>query len=470
MKNILFWIGLVAMSTALQFCKNESSPVALQKVQFTFGVHPSAPSGGRTETAEPVALLLSLENSIGDPVFTSKRIPLLHIGSNLMTDPIELPPGTYAITDFLLVDDDNNVLYATPKAGSPLATAVTHPLPYSFVVSNSAVTTVDMEVVDVSQRIPEDFGYATFQINYVNTLKVVVFVSIDGEVSMTTAEATLSRGSTTVGTYPLEARTNVIAFSGDPHMPYRLVVTKEGYGTFTKDFMFNELFAALHGEPLKVLLNLFTLTAVVDDDLFFSCSIGGGASKTIEVSWGDGTHEEIAFPSDVEPTGLNHTYPAPGQYDISITGALETIWWFSAGFNLGKIDAIDFQGLPNLGVMLINRNHGPETIDLSLNPKLWSVGLEGIPQLKHVILPGTHHIIDMNISGSNQLSTDEVDAIIHSLLMLAHDNGRGTLQLDRGSFDEPTNMFVGPPSSAGFRDLAGLKFGYQWTIIPDLDI
>src|SRR5689334_15799269 len=109
MKNILFWIGLVAMSTALQFCKNESSPVALQKVQFTFGVHPTAPSGGRIETAEPVTLLLSLENSIGDPVFTSKRIPLLHIGSSLMTDPIDLPPGTYTITDFLLVDDDNNV-------------------------------------------------------------------------------------------------------------------------------------------------------------------------------------------------------------------------------------------------------------------------------------------------------------------------------------------------------------------------
>lgn len=469
MKNILFWIGLVAMSTALQFCKNESSPVALQKVQFTFGVHPTAPSGGRIETAEPVALLLSLENSIGDPVFTSKRIPLLHIGSNLMTDPIDLPPGTYTITDFLLVDDDNNVLYATPKAGSPLAAAVTHPLPYSFVVSNSEVTNVDMEVVDVSQRIPEDFGYATFQINYINTLKVAVFVSVDGEVSMTTAEATLTQGSTTIGTYSLEARTNVIAFSGEPNMIYRLVVTKEGYRTYTKDFIFSELLDALHGEPLKVLLNQFTMLAVVDDNLFFSCAVGGGASKTIEVAWGDGTHEEIAFPSDVEPTGLNHTYPAPGKYEISITGALETVWWFSAGFNLGKIDAIDFQALPNLRVMLINRNHGPETVDLSLNPELESVAVEGIPQLKHVILPATHHIFDMNINGPNQLSTDEVDAIIHSLLLSADRTRPGMLRFDQ-SFEEPTNLMVGPPSPVGIRDLTYLKVIGRWTLIPDLDI
>jgi len=469
MKNTLFWIGLVAMTTALQFCRNERSPVALQKVQFTFSVHSTTPSGGRTETAEPVALLLSLENSIGDPVFTSKRIALLHIGSNLMTDPIELPPGTYTITDFLLVDDDNNVLYATPKAGSPLATAVTHPLPYSFVVSNSEVANVDMEVVDVSQRIPEDFGYATFQINYINTLKIAVFVSIDGEVSMTSAEATLTHGAATIGTYPLEARTNVIAFPGEPNRMYRLVVTKEGYRTFTKDFIFSELFAALQGEPLKVLLNQFTMLAVVDDDRFFSCAVGGGASKTIAVSWGDGTHEEIAFPSDVEPTGLNHTYPAPGRYEISITGALETVWWFSAGFNLGKIDAVDFQALPNLKVMLINRNHGPETVDLSLNPELEQVAVEGIPQLKHVVLPVTHHIFDMNINGSNQLSTDEVDAIIHSLLLSASTTRPGTFRFDR-SFEEPTYLLVGPPSPVGIRDLTYLKVLYRWTLIPDLDI
>ncbi|HEY5747771.1 MAG TPA: PKD domain-containing protein [Chryseolinea sp.] len=471
MKKFLIWIGLLIVGTTLQQCKNDGAdPAALQKVQFTFGLRSTQPSGGRTEaTAQPTALLLSLENSIGDPVFTSKRIALLHVGTSLMTEPIELAPGTYTITDFLLVDDDNVVLYATPKAGSPLASAVAHPLPYGFTVSSDDVSTVDMEVVDVSQNTPEDFGYATFNISLVNTLRVAVFISTNGVLSLTTADALLNRGDEVVGSYALAAKTNILAFSGAPDASYRLLVAKEGYPTYIKDFVYSELIASLHGEPLKIVLNQFTIQPFLGESLTFQADLTGTPHEAVDVYWGDGASDHLVFNPDTGGgAGFSHTYATPGDYTIAITGALDAVNGFHTAYGLGAIEAIDFQALPNLQSLTIVLTHGPETLDLTQNPEISFVHLEGVPELKHVLLPDLNHVSFIDIDGPNQISTADVDAIIEKIHSAATvlNTLDGRFELDQ-SWMIPTNIMVGPPSPASVDMLQDLRNNYNWTILPD---
>jgi hypothetical protein len=467
MKKCLLWMALLVVGATLQTCKNDSDPVALRKVQFTFGL-PATPSGGRTQATVPTALLLSLENSTGEPVFTFKKIDLLQVGSAMMTEPIALPPGAYTITDFLLIDDDDVVLYATPKVGSPLASAVTNPLPYSFTVSVDDVSMVAMEVVDVSQNTPEDFGYATFTINVVNTLKVAVFVSTNGVLSLTTADAILYRGDEVVGNFAMEPKTNILAFAGDPDAFYRLVVAKEGYPNYVKDFVYSELIASLDGDPLKIVLNQFTILAFVDEEGDFFCSVTGPEGESIDVDWGDGTQENVPLATDGPFAPLAHTYATPGQHLITVSGAIELITGFHSAYGAGSMDAIDLRPLPSLISLTIVLTRGPETLDLTQNPELTFVHLEGVPELKHVLLPASNKISYLNIDGPNQISTTDVDAIIekiHSAATLLNTQD-GHFELDQ-SWMIPTNIMVGPPSPASVDMLQDLRNNYNWTILPD---
>ncbi len=128
--------------------------------EVKFSVNVSAAANGRiSDLPSGTALLLSIKKSSGEVVFLNQRVELLKVGSKYITEPIALHAGDYAITDFMLVDADNKVLFATPQAGSPLAGAVSHPLPYSFTVSADVASTLDVEVIAVGELDPEDFGY-----------------------------------------------------------------------------------------------------------------------------------------------------------------------------------------------------------------------------------------------------------------------------------------------------------------------
>lgn len=458
MKKLLFWIGVLTVGAALQQCKTESGPAAHHSVQFSFGLRPQ-PSGGRTETAEPTALLISLENTVGDPVFTHKRINLLHVGSSVMTEPVQLPTGTYNITEFLLVNDAGSVLYATPKVGSPLAGAVTHPLPYAFTVSADDATTVVMEVVDVSQNTPEDFGYATFDINLVNTLQVAVFINTGGELVLTTASAILDHGDEVVGNYSLEAKTNILPFAGDPQASYRLIVIKEGFKTYVKDFIYSELLASLNGAPLQVVLHQFTILVNTGEGATgdFRMSVEGGAS--FHVDWGDGTSSD---------SGFEHSYTTTDRFEITITGDVESITSIRLAYDQPKIEAIDVQALTNLNEFWAVLTPGPISIDLSHNTQLTSVAFAGDRILHHVLLPTANTISYMDIQGPNDLSAAEVDDIIQKI----HDSAvlwntrNGRFLLDK-NWAIPTNLMVGPPSSTSVEMLRDLKENYGWSILPD---
>jgi hypothetical protein len=453
------------MGATLQLCTDEVETLSPEKVQFTFVVSDAANNGGRIQAAEPPAsLLLSVSNSAGVPVFTLKEIKLLRVGDSFMTEPLELKQGYYKITDFLLLGESEDVLYATPKVGSPLAKAVVRPLPFGFNVMKNVVANVAMEVIDVTLRLPEEFGYASFAINAVNPLRLSVFTTVGTTTNLTSARAYILKGNDTINSYAMGATINLIAFQGDAQAMHRLVVSKPGYNPYIKDFVYSDLVTTLGNLPLKIYLVPagFTMLAFVDDygiPNSFEFRLNA-VSGSYVVEWGDGT-------SSVNET--SHVYATAGNYLITVSGDLDKITSFYCFYGYGRMDAINVQGLTELQNFRFGLTpRGPKEIDLSKSTKLKELFIPNIAQLEHVIFPVDAPVSTVDISGPNQLSPAMVDEIINGVYQSAVLNSEtsGIFVL----FDTWTRDrydMVGPPSAASLTKLRDLRDNYGWTIAPD---
>ncbi|MEQ1586680.1 MAG: hypothetical protein ABL895_12420 [Cyclobacteriaceae bacterium] len=475
------WLVLLLMSTTLQLCTDESENLAPEKVQFTCVFTGTGNDGGRMQSTElPAALLISMENNVGVPLFTLREIKLLRIGDSFMTEPLEFLQGYYKITDFLLVDDSSKVLYATPKNGSTLAKAVVRPLPYGFNVTKNKIINVEMEVIDVSQRLPEEFGYASFGINAVNPLRLSVFTTVGTTTNLATANAYILKGTDTLKSYTLGATVNLISFKGDVADTYKLVVVKEGYNTYSKEFVYSELIAMLGSLPLKVYLipATFNILAFVDEN---STPANGfkfiidGLTGEVMVDWGDGGHEGYSINMEefgFETVEISHTYAIPGNHSITITGDLDLITsLFTANYGEGRMSAINVQGLTGLEEIVIGLNEppGPAVIDLSNNSKLHYVNVNHDRHLNNLILPTENNIRAIEISGCDLLTTPRVDDVISKIYfsVVQHNEMNGDFSLSEDWSQDPGDPMVGPPSPASITKLRELRDIYQWRIVPD---
>jgi len=389
MKKIPYWLALLFLgaTTFLQCTEHEDGP-GMEKVQFTFNVKDVA-AGGRVQLAQaPDALLLSLERSSGERVLSKKKITLLRAGDAFMTEPIDLPPGQYDITEFLLVAGEADVLFLTPLKNSRLAKVINHPLPYPITVSKNKIANIEMEVIGIGEGEPEDFGYTSFFVNTINPLRLSVIIPQGNGSTLTGAQAWIVEGNDTVKSYNLGATINFVGFPGDPQVPRKLIVSKPGYNTFTQAFVYTELIASLDGNPWKINLvkSVFTLTPYINpgpDNTPFSITLRGEGSATID--WGDGTVED-------HPLGdyaINHAYAAGTSATIHITGDLDKITF--VGFTDSDLTRVNVAGLRALETMYFASGapHGPAEIDFTYNAQLRNVVLPSVHDLEKVILPAS---------------------------------------------------------------------------------
>jgi hypothetical protein len=460
-KTLIFFVLILIMF--LPGCNREEDP-ALEKVQFAFNAISSGVSGGKIASGFPegTTLLLSLEKSTGESVYTKHPINLVQFGESSISEPLELPTGTYRITDFMLADKNGAIQYAAPKRGSPLANVVVHSLPYSFTVSKNKVTTIDMEVVGADQHTPEDFGYVSFSIHTVNTFSLSVFAYDNGKASLTGADVYIIQGPDTISRHQLDAKVNRLPFAGDPAKTYELVIMKSGYGLFTKSFVYTALQAELAGKPLTVNLTpAFTLTKYMssDTDFYFEFAAHG---KLI-IDWGDRSVETFTLDGELV---IEHRH-GPGNHFITVTGDIDKITLFHMFYDEGLTREINFTHLVNLQRIEMGETVVPETMDLSQNKNLFHVSLISMGNLKHILLPDVHRIRSINIS-SVYLAPADIDAVIGNIY-------RNAVQfnLTGGSFDlkevyyEDESEMLGPPSAEGLDKLRQLRDLYQWQIEPN---
>lgn len=428
------------------------------------------PSGGRVSTLpEGAQLQVSIKTSAGVPVLINQRINLLTFGGGYISEPFELKSGYYTITEFFIVNG-SEILYATPLKGSRLANAVIHPLEFTFYVAKGKIRNVPMEVIDVNHRLPEDFGYASFPIGIVNTFEIALFKIDDGEFNLTSGDAYILSGTDTLRNFQLGSKINRISFAGDSETMYTLVVIKDGYARYTKEFIAGDLIEELDNKALKIYLEpALTMLAYSSEGSFnlFQISVEGELSLEIEVDWGDGLIEH--FTTSVNGV-QSHTYSQEGNHFVTVTGNLSEIIFFYSFYGQGMMDKVSFEHLTNLEDIRLGITRGPKTIDLSNNTQLRSIQMTNIYQLEELILPEHHFISSMGISGPNELDTEDIDYIIANIYANAVSNN---IQNGHFSFVEDwayyeNGLMVGPPSPISLQRLRILQGeDYYWDIVPE---
>jgi hypothetical protein len=451
----------------LQRCSNdEELTPAKSKVSFSLNALMDA---GRTQSSEltnATAVLLSLETTNGDPVLTNQRINLLSFGESFVTEPLELEPGTYSIAAFLLVNDSSDVLFATPVAGSPLAQIVKHPLQVSFHVSAGKSVSVAMEVVPVDAYTPEEFGYVSFSINVVRPLPISVF-AIGKTAKLSSATAYIIKDIDTLATLGLGAKVNVIPFKLDIDETYTLVIIKDGYSRFTRNFIYNDLIEELNGSALKVYLNealTFTLkTTFGEYNPEWSVVIGSLEGADVMVDWGDGTSQAVTIGASDYGDTFQRQYPnATASYFVTITGEINKITLWDSNPSEATYGKINFEHLPELRMVNFFVG-GSGTLDLTHNYKIKHIVFGG----NKLLLPQHHDLSIVVIYG--EALAPSLDNIIQNVAenAIAKTITGGIFQYSENP-DSDSEIGLGTPSAASISLLETLAYAYQWSIYPSI--
>ncbi|CAL67025.1 thrombospondin type 3 repeat-containing protein [Christiangramia forsetii] len=82
----------------------------------------------------------------------------------LESDELELPEGTYILTDFAVYDSGDNLIWVAPKDGSTLANYVDDALPIIINLSAGTKKYVDVEVLCYDKRMVNEYGYLFFEL------------------------------------------------------------------------------------------------------------------------------------------------------------------------------------------------------------------------------------------------------------------------------------------------------------------
>jgi hypothetical protein len=236
-------IAILAM-VALSSCDPDDSSVSKPEGKVSF-VLPSVSlnQSGRMKTDSIYAVVVSISDKNGVNVYDKKKLPLYSFDEGYLSEVLAMPPGAYTLDEFLVINRDNQVMYASPMEGSDLEYLVEDPLPLNFVVHKDEVAKVDPEVIKVTGT-PASFGYATFSLNIVNTFRfnmaVFAFDGEGGSPALVNSSVEIKSGSTVYYNTELPAATNQIVLNGHASH-FNITVRKEGYLTYSRTFTVDEL-------------------------------------------------------------------------------------------------------------------------------------------------------------------------------------------------------------------------------------
>lgn len=201
-------------------------------------------------------------------------------------------------------------------------------------------------------------------------------------------------------------------------------------------------------------------TRLVD---FFEFSLIG--TGLIDVYWGDGSVEQYDLASTA--SFMTHNYAIAGIYIITVIGNVNQITDFYSFYGNGPISTINFSHATALRDVRLGLTAGPSRVNLSNCPNLEVVNMPGISQLATLLLPTSHQIRFISISGPNALNTADLGAITDNIYAntVANNitNGYFTYLDDWSSITGPP---IGPPSPATTVKLTDLQNTYGWTLNP----
>ena len=276
MKN-LRTLTLITLIFGIIFGSCNKPTENIQKVEsfieFSFSLSPL--KSGYVQGLTNV--VVTIEDLQGNVIKNMEKVEIYSMNEYYLSKPISILTGDYKLTSFIVLDADNNVVYASPVEGSEKAYLVENPLPLEFKVQKDNVTKLVPEVLSTAESLPEDFGYSTFGFEISQTFDFLVGAFIYNETvlnfELTTATISVYNNEDLVYTGELQANGGISPDNYDPlgitnkiTLPERfesfiVEITKEGYIGYSKTFTKEELRLHFRNEdkgPLVVILEANT--------------------------------------------------------------------------------------------------------------------------------------------------------------------------------------------------------------------
>jgi hypothetical protein len=254
LKNAIHSFALLGLLLFITFSCDDSPEQKEGKLTLSFISAPS--SSARKAGNEAKKLLVSISDATGKVIETKKELSLYNFQGEFLSEPLSLTTGSYRLTEFIVLNADDEVVYVTPLEGSALAYLVNDPLPITFDIVENEVTKVAPEVIEASGHTADEFGYATFSFDVVETISFLlgVFVYDDASQSLKLTSGTLQikSGTTILFTGEMGSVTNRVIIK-KVLSPYTITLTKYGYNTYSKTFSTSEL-SAFESTPLAIVL------------------------------------------------------------------------------------------------------------------------------------------------------------------------------------------------------------------------
>lgn len=484
MKTIVNFLGLLSLALFLITCQQEEEPIESGHIQFQLDQFLDPHSSGRIASSLPAgsSLLISISDNSDNAVLTFERIEILTLGTSSVSTPIRLSPGSYKLVDFLVVNKSNEVLYATPKGGSPLAKLVSRPLPFSFSVWKERVTNVTTQVVRAEESTAEDFGYASFHIDIAAfpEFRLAVLAPVHGNMTLVDADVSLVHGTETIYSKHLPGlRINEVIFKGDQSETYTLMVKKDGYKISSQTFVLSELRATLQGNPLEVVLTPALTFEIVyggseyPETTYINFEMNGADGKKVVINWGDGTADSIVLTTsdfwNTPTTFYYHTYQNPGDFKasksfISVSGDIEAVQLLRFGWDI-SLHSISLQHLSELTHLGIHFQGNIQAVDVSENHALQLLGVSYHTALQTVMLGDNPELLNLYLS-ELPLSTAAIDQVIDRLHASIQNHPRRDGIFDLYNYNNDDFVFIGPPTSTRIEKLQSMENDYGWSVSP----
>jgi hypothetical protein len=361
-KHIYVALALLAFGLFFQSCNEQGIQLDKQKVQFSLSPASAySPAVNEIDLPENARAWISVSSSNGASILSDHEIAVFKSGDIYVTDPIELTPGSYMVTDFMIVKDSVD-LYVAPKKGAEFATSEADALPYRFSIPENDATTVSMQVMNVRNQDLQKFGYASSRAKAkANSISIAAYEDIQGNLTLTSATAELRQNKTLLKVFSLAAAANTITLGGNPNLPYTLTVYT-ATSAKTQTFNIKQLKKDLGKNPLEIVLEPALVLAIeaYDDEGDYPFEFVMGGSGAVNINWGDGEQSATTLPLQIA-----HEY-LTGSFTAIVTGDIDQVTDFY-GFSYSTI-MLGITGLTNLtSLKVYNPSWGavPIKVDLS---------------------------------------------------------------------------------------------------------
>jgi hypothetical protein len=178
--NHLFIFLVVIVVGIANSCKNDDMPDSTKgSISFSLEQKDRIQGGRIKETSLPASVYVSVKDEKGNVIFENKKVALLPFGQGYLSEALEIKVGSYSISQFLILDSSDKIIYAAPLKNSDMAAYVKLPLAIPFTVAEGSTTKIVPEVVGVlPQDLPQNFGYTNFGFEVVAPQNVKVKTNI----------------------------------------------------------------------------------------------------------------------------------------------------------------------------------------------------------------------------------------------------------------------------------------------------